>query len=59
MVGHQLVGRHALRQRAADLGISGDDVWLRRVTAEVKRRAGDRPLHDDEVDALLRASVGA
>src|ERR1035437_2898537 len=59
MIGHQLVGRHALRQRAADLGISGDDVWLRRVTAEVKRRAGDRPLHDDEVDALLRASVGA
>jgi homocitrate synthase len=57
LVGHQLAGRHAVRDRAAALGITGDDAWLRRVTAEVKRHAGERLLHDDEVDALLRASV--
>lgn len=59
LVNHQLVGRHAVRQRAAALGIAGDDTWLRRVTAEVKRHAGERLLRDDEVDALLRASAGA
>ena len=59
LLGHQLVGRHALRERATALGISGDDSWLRAVTAEVKRRAGDRPLRDAEVDDLLRASAGA
>jgi homocitrate synthase len=59
LVNHQLAGRHAVRDRAAALGIGGDDEWLRRVTTEVKRRAGERPLHDDDVDALLRASVEA
>jgi homocitrate synthase len=59
LVAHQLVGRHALRERATSLGIEGDDGWLRRVTAEVKRHAADRLLYDDEVDALLRASAGA
>lgn len=57
LVGHQLAGRHAVRERAAALGITGDDEWLRRVTSDVKRRAGERPLEDDEVDALLRASA--
>jgi homocitrate synthase len=59
LAGHQLVGRHLLRQRAGALGIDADDVWLRRVAAEVKRRAADGPLHDDEVDALLLASAGS
>ena len=59
MLGHGLVGRHAVRNRAAALGISGDEAWLRRVTDEVKRHAGERLLADDEVDALLRASVEA
>ena len=59
LVNHQLAGRHAVRQRAAALGIDGDEEWLRRVTTEVKRRAGESPMHDDDVDALLRASVEA
>jgi homocitrate synthase len=59
LVAHQLVGRHALRQRATSLGIEGDEGWLRRVTAEVKRHAGERAMYDDEVDALLRASAEA
>ena len=57
LVGHQLTGRHALRDRAAALGITGDEDWLRRITADVKRHAAERLLHDDEVDALLRASI--
>jgi homocitrate synthase len=57
LVAHELVGRHAVRARAASLGITGDDAWLLRVTAEVKRHAGQRLLHDDDVDDLLRASA--
>jgi homocitrate synthase len=59
LVAHQLVGRHALRERATSLGIDGDEGWLLRVTAEVKRHAGERLLYDDEVDEMLRASAGA
>jgi homocitrate synthase len=58
-VNHPLVGRHALRHRANALGLDGDEAWLRRVTAEVKHQAAGRPLHDDDVDALLRAAAGA
>jgi homocitrate synthase len=57
LVAHELVGRHAVRARAASLGITGDDDWLVRVTAEVKRHAGERLLQDDDVDELLRASA--
>ncbi|MGH7723020.1 MAG: homocitrate synthase [Candidatus Dormibacteria bacterium] len=59
LVNHSLVGRHALRHRAAALGLDGDDAWLRRVTAEVKLQASERLLHDHDVDALLRAATGA
>ena len=59
LVNHALVGRHALRHRAAALGLSGDDVWLRRAAAEVKQRATERLLHDDDVDALLRSAAEA
>jgi homocitrate synthase len=59
LVAHELVGRHAVRARAASLGITGDDDWLVRVTAEVKRHAGERILHDDDVDELLRTSAEA
>lgn len=59
MAGHHLVGRHAVRHRATALGIECDDVWVRRVTDEVKRRASERPLEDDELDALLLAAAEA
>ncbi|MGH7685831.1 MAG: homocitrate synthase [Candidatus Dormibacteria bacterium] len=53
MVGHRLVGRHAIRSRATSLGIRFDDDQLRAVTAEVKRRSDARPLENEELDALL------
>jgi len=53
LLNHHLVGRHGVRDRAVQLGIEGDEEWLRRATAEVKRRTTDRALRDDEVDALL------
>jgi homocitrate synthase len=59
LVNHALVGRHALRHRAAALGLGGDDAWLRRATADVKQQASERLLHDDDVDALLRSAAGA
>ncbi|HEY8756064.1 MAG TPA: homocitrate synthase [Candidatus Dormibacteraeota bacterium] len=57
LVNHPLVGRHALRQRAAALGLVGDDAWLRRATAEVKQQATERLLQDRDVDALLRSAA--
>lgn len=57
LVGHHLVGRHAVRQRAVALGIDRDDSWLRHVTAQLKERCEHRLLRDDEVDALLVAAA--
>ena len=57
LVGHQLVGRHAVRERAEALGIDCDDNWVLRVTAQVKREAEARDLHDHEIDELLLAAV--
>jgi homocitrate synthase len=59
LLGHPLVGRHAIRQRAVALGIDRDDSWLRTVTAQLKERSGQRPLHDHEVDAILVAAARA
>ena len=59
LVGHQLVGRHAVRQRAEALGIACDDEWLMRVTSEMKRQAHDRLLPDHEIDELLLAAAEA
>jgi homocitrate synthase len=59
LVGHHLVGRHAIRQRAEALGIACDDAWLVRVTSEVKRHARDRMLPDHEFDELLLAAAEA
>ena len=53
LAGHRLVGRHAIRDRAASLGIAFDDQQLRAVTTEVKRRSDEGPLANDELDALL------
>jgi homocitrate synthase len=57
LVGHQLVGRHAVRQRAEALGIACDEEWVIRVTSEVKRQAYDRLLPDHEIDELLLAAA--
>jgi homocitrate synthase len=57
LVGHHLVGRHAVRQRAVALGIDRDDSWLRQVTTLLKERSEHRLLRDDEVDALLVAAT--
>ncbi len=59
LLGHHLVGRHAVRDRAAALGIACDEAWLLRVTSEVKRRARDRLLPDHEIDELLLAAAEA
>jgi isopropylmalate/homocitrate/citramalate synthase len=53
MAGHRLVGRHAIRDRAASLGVRFDDTQLRAVTDEVKRRSDSAPLENDELDALI------
>jgi homocitrate synthase len=53
LAGHRLVGRHAIRDRAATLGVDFDDTQLRAVTNEVKRRSDTAPLENDELDALI------
>ena len=53
MAGHRLVGRHAIRDRAASLGIEFDETQLREVTDEVKRRSDAGPLANEELDALI------
>lgn len=57
-VGSRLTGRHALAQRARDLGMLVSDQELRRLTLLVKERAdcGDLPLA--EIDGLLREAQG-
>lgn len=55
MAGHRLTGRHAIAHRAATLGLRLNDQQVRAATAEVKRRADQRPLTADELDELLRA----
>ncbi|HEY9287911.1 MAG TPA: homocitrate synthase [Candidatus Dormibacteraeota bacterium] len=59
MTGHRLTGRHAIAHRATTLGLSLTDDEIRAVTAEVKRRADQRPLSTDELDDLLRGRVPA
>ncbi len=58
LVGHHLVGRHAVRDRAEALGITCDEKWLLRVTSELKLQARDRDLHEHEIDELLLAAAG-
>jgi homocitrate synthase len=59
MTGHRLTGRHAIAHRATTLGLSLSDDEIRALTAEVKRRADQRPLSTDELDDLLRGRVPA
>ena len=53
LVGHRLVGRHAIRDRAAVLGLDLDEAQIAAVTAQVKRLADTAILADEQVDELL------
>jgi homocitrate synthase len=55
LAGHRLGGRHAIRHRARALGVELDDVQLRGLAAEVKRRGDAGPLPDHELDRLISA----
>jgi homocitrate synthase len=57
-IGHRLTGWNAMRQRAITLGLTLDDVTLRAVTQDVKRRADVQPLTLPEVDQLLMQAAG-
>ena len=59
LVGHHLTGRHAVAQRARELGIELGREALQAITREIKTRADTRPLSTSEVDALLRSAPGA
>lgn len=52
-VAHSLVGRNAVRDRAAKLGLALDDDALRAATADVKALADTRRLTMEDVDAIL------
>ncbi|MYD08797.1 MAG: homocitrate synthase [Chloroflexi bacterium] len=52
-VAHRLVGRNAIRDRAACLGISLADESLRSVTDRVKSMADERQITLDDVDKIL------
>jgi homocitrate synthase len=58
-VGHRLTGHHAVAHRATTLGLHFGQADLRAVTDEIKRRADERPLTSEELDALLREWVTA
>jgi homocitrate synthase len=53
------VGRHALRARAAELGLSLDDAAARAATAAIKRLGDDGQLSQVEVDEVIRAFAQA
>ena len=55
MTGHRLTGRHAVAHRASLIGLSLNEGQIRAATAEVKRRADQRPLSTDELDEILRS----
>ncbi|RKY21455.1 MAG: homocitrate synthase [Planctomycetota bacterium] len=54
LVGHALVGRHAVRRRAQELGLSLDDASLRRATTALKALGDDGTPDAARVDTLLR-----
>ena len=58
-IGHRLTGHNAVAYRASQLGLHYGETELRAITAEIKRRADERPLTSEELDALLRAWVTA
>ncbi len=56
LIGHRLTGRHALHNRARALGLEVSDSAIRTIAQHLKAQADERPLSNDEVDALLRAA---
>ncbi len=55
LIGHRLTGRHAVAQRAHELGIELAGDALQAITHEIKTRADSSPLSALEVDTLLLA----
>ena len=53
-VAHRLVGRNAIRDRAAGLGIKLAEDGLRRATSQVKAMADEQPISMQDVDHILR-----
>ncbi len=53
-VAHRLVGRNAMRDRAATLGIELPEDILRLVTSQVKALADEQPISIQDVDHILR-----
>lgn len=53
-VAHRLVGRNAIRDRAAGLGIELAEDGLRRATSQVKAMADEQPISMQDVDHILR-----
>ncbi len=58
-VAHRLTGRHAIGQRAKELGLEFGVDELKKITARIKALADKGPLSMDELDALLRQWVVA
>jgi homocitrate synthase len=55
LLGHRLTGRNAIAHRARSLGIHLSHDELYQITQQIKARADERPLTDDEIDALILA----
>jgi homocitrate synthase len=56
-IAHRLVGRNAVRDRAAHLGLALDDDALHRATARVKSLADTQRITPDDVDRILQESA--
>lgn len=59
LTGHRLTGHNAIAHRATQLGLHFGAAELKAITAEIKRRADQGPLTDDELNALLHDWVTA
>jgi homocitrate synthase len=57
LLAHRLTGRHAIGERARELGLALDADALARVTLRIKAAADDRPLTLTELDQMLRAAA--
>ena len=56
-IGSRLTGRHAISQRATELGLDLGQEMLREITKEVKTRADGGDLELEEIDALLQQAA--
>lgn len=54
LVSHALVGRHVVARRARELGLELEGAALASATSELKARADDAPLSNDDVADVLR-----